>query len=158
MRRENPGRSLTLPAVSLCLMAAWLASAGEAAKPAKKPPLGSMTIYGNVEVEKNQAGKIAAVTVTTVNKITYRVVLDETGRGLGEAMAGKWAKIVGTPQGDGQTRSLTVYRYGLPGEDPKEEIKKRRPATRKRATTKRTTRSTKRKPKKRTPKKNPKGF
>ena len=153
MRRENPGRSPTILAVSLCLMAAWLASAGEEAKPAKRPPLGSMTIYGNVDVEKSEAGKITAVTVTTINKITYRVVLDETGRGLGDGMAGKWAKIVGTPQGDGQTRNLTVYSYGPASQDRKEEIKKKRPTTRKRATTKRTTRSTKRKAKKST-----KGF
>ena len=150
MRQHRPSRSATLLAIPLCLAAACLASAGEAPKPAKRPPLGSMTIYGNVEVEKGQAGKVVAVTVTTSNKITYRVALDEAGRALGEAMAGQRAKVVGTPQGDGKTRSLTVHSYGPVREDRKQEIKKKRPAPRKRATTKRTTRTTKRKTKKTT--------
>jgi hypothetical protein len=94
-----------------CLTGALAALAAEAPRPPTGPRGSRARIYGQVGIQKDTGGKIAAVTVTTVNQIVYKVALDEQGLKLGEQLAGRRATVLGYMAGTGAVRSLTVIRF-----------------------------------------------
>ena len=139
--------------IAACLAAAARAAeteppAAPAAKPKATTPASAPTrsrarVYGAVDVDRDKDGKITAVRITSVNKITYKVDLDENGRKLGEQMGGRRASVLGYVSGTGEVRSLAVQSFGeikkASKEQPKQKAKKRT-TTRKR-TTKRSSRN-----------------
>jgi len=110
---------------------------------APAPSRSRARVYGAVEVDKNKFGKITAVRVVTVNKITYKVALDESGLKLGEQMDSRRASVLGYVSGTGEVRSLAVQSFGeikKATEKPPKQKATKRTTTRKR-TTKRSSRN-----------------
>ena len=126
-----------------CLLLASAATPAEKARPPQRSDGSRAKLYGDVKAVKNTTGRITAVTLVSVNKVTYKVTLDENGKKLGEAMSGKKAAVIGRVSGEGAERCLTVESYGEIKKAAKQEEKKtktpprRRPGTRKRSTRKR---------------------
>ena len=97
--------------------------------------------------ERDKDGKVTKLTLTSVNRVEYRVALDEIGLKLAAEMDGKRAQVLGTYVVEEGARSLTVESYGVMQKDPKKVSDKKpvpkrrvtkttRPAVRKKTTTK----------------------
>ena len=108
--------------------------AGEGAKPKTKPSpgtaktkpsLGSIKIYGHVEAKKDKDGGLVSATLTSVNRVEYQIVLDETGRKLAAEFDGKQAKVIGRSGGPHDARTFTVESYGAIEKEPKKTVKKK---------------------------------
>lgn len=95
--------------------------AAASSKPAQK-------VYkGTVEVAKDKAGDIKAVTlkVGTLIKSSYHITLDETGKELGTKMAGKKAVVTGTLEKKSGVKWLTVTKYSAVTSKPKKATNKK---------------------------------
>ncbi|NQT53627.1 hypothetical protein HQ576_16335 [bacterium] len=136
-------------ALACLALVAQRARADEDTKPAPRPPTPSrIKLYGNVAAERDKDGKVTKLTLTSVNRVEYRVALDEIGLKLAAEMDGKRAQVLGTYVVEEGARSLTVQSYGVvQKEDPKKVrdkkpvpkrrvIKTTRPTVRKKTTTK----------------------
>jgi len=88
--------------------------------PAKPRPAGSrMRISGDVVAARTSEGALVGVTITTVNRVPYDIVLDEKGKALAAAMAGKRAWAMGYCVIDVAKRTFTVESYGELGTQSK---------------------------------------
>lgn len=120
-----------------CLAAAARAAETEPPAPrAPAPTRSRASVYGAVQVDKDKAGKITAVRLVTVNKVTYKVDLDENGLKLGEQMDGKRASVLGYVSGAGEVRPLSVLSFGEIKKDSKEQPKRPRQKAPRRSTPK----------------------
>ena len=102
-----------------CLVTAGLAALAAERSVSTSTGRTRARVYGTVKVEKDAAGALKAVSVVTVNTVTYRAAMDENGKKLGETMDGQRASVLGYVSGTGAIRSITVLSF--------EEIKKREP-------------------------------
>jgi hypothetical protein len=130
---------------SLYLLLALPATAGSEPKsePKRVPPSqGSRAkLYGTVKATRDSAGAVTAVALVSVNRVTYQVVLNETGKKLGTDMDGKRAVVIGRVSGEGDVRSVNVESFEDAAKATKADEKKAKttPPRRKTTTTRKTT-------------------
>jgi len=141
MRRKRVAVGMVLCAAVQWLLLASAAAPAEEAKPPQRPSGSRVKLYGQVAAVRDRTGKITAVDLVSINEVTYKVVLDENGKKLGEAMSGKRAAVIGRVSGEGKERSLTVESFSdIKKEAKQEEKKTRTPPRRTSGTGKRSTR------------------
>jgi len=102
----------------------WAKETGKAAAPSTPA---QKEYKGTVEVTKDKAGDIKAVTlkVGALFKSTYHITLDEMGKELGTKMAGKKVIATGTVEKKEGAKWLTVTKYSAVTSRPKKETNKK---------------------------------
>jgi hypothetical protein len=80
---------------------------------------GADSIVGMLAVTTDEAGAITGATLSAetydesdnVNTVTYKVVMDETGKAMAEAMGGSEVKVSGTISASEDEQTITVSSY-----------------------------------------------
>jgi len=70
----------------------------------------AVKVTGTVSVTKDDDGNITAVKITA-GETAIKVALDENGKKLGAALAGKKAEVTGTYEGEGDAKVLKVEAF-----------------------------------------------
>jgi len=116
----------TLLVLGLLVGNTWAKKTGDPNKPSKPE---YKNYKGIVEVAKDKAGKIMAVTLKVkVGKTpehTYNVTLNEKGKELGEKMAGKKVIATGTLEKKAGAEWLTITKYSEVSSKSKKETPKK---------------------------------
>jgi hypothetical protein len=114
----------TLLVLGLFVGNTWATKTPKAAVPSKPA---QKEYKGTVEVTKDKAGDIKAVTlkVGALFKSTYHITLDKMGKELGTKMAGKKVIATGTVEKKAGAKWLTVTKYSAVTSKPKKETNKK---------------------------------
>ena len=100
-------------AVTTCVLLGLVSSAQAADpnQPKKMARNKEVPVIGTVIAVKDNDGNATDVKIKTAKDLIYQVTLDETGKELGNTMADKKVRAVGTLETKGEVKWLTIIKF-----------------------------------------------